>query len=210
VVIRTELDWGPDIYPVDVSSDGSTATFEIMARQPFVDFKPCLIKNGSLHWAVGTNNLLTLAGEDDRIVYPYFFSDSRGQFLPLVPIESAILGRGHRLRAYLPPGYDENTLARYPIAYMQDGQNLFFPKEAFRQEDWKVDQTSHVLRAMQAIEDLIIVGVYSDERREEEYTRSLRRTRLRQWRRLLFNQTNQCGRIRDGDPRSSKLSLEAA
>lgn len=200
MVIRTELDWGPDIYPVDVSSDGSTATFEIMARQPFVDFKPCLIKNGSLHWAVGTNNLLTLAGEDDRIVYPYFFSDSRGQFLPLVPIESAILGRGHRLRAYLPPGYDENTLARYPIAYMQDGQNLFFPKEAFRQEDWKVDQTSHVLRAMQAIEDLIIVGVYSDERREEEYTRSLRRTRLRQWRRLLFNQTNQCGRIRDGNP----------
>ena len=54
---------------------------------------------------------------------------------------------------------------------MQDGQNLFFPEEAFRQQEWDVDETSHVLRAMQAIEDLIVVGVYSNERREEEYTK---------------------------------------
>ncbi len=44
--------------PSAVSSDGSTATFEIEAQQPFVHFKPCLIKNNGLHWAVGTNNLL--------------------------------------------------------------------------------------------------------------------------------------------------------
>ena len=30
-----------------LSGDGSTATFEIEAQQPFVYFKPCLIKNGS-------------------------------------------------------------------------------------------------------------------------------------------------------------------
>ena len=54
---------------------------------------------------------------------------------------------------------------------MQDGQNLFFPQEAFRHEHWEIDETSQVLRAMRAIEDLIIVGVYSNERREEEYTK---------------------------------------
>ena len=43
--------------------------------------------------------------------------------------------------------------------------------EAFQQKDWQVDETSQVLRAMRAIEDLIIVGVYSNERREEEYTK---------------------------------------
>ena len=89
----------------------------------------------------------------------------------MVEVESAILNRRHRLRVYLPPGYEENTLARYPFAYMQDGQNLFFPHEAFQHKDWGVNETSQILRAMQAIEDFIIVGVYSDERREEEYTK---------------------------------------
>jgi len=153
------------------SSDGNTATFEVEAQQPFVYFKPRLIKNGSMHWAVGTNNLLIMAGEDNRVVYPYFFSDPRGRFSPLVEVESAILNRRHRLRVYLPPGYDENTLARYPFAYMQDGQNLFFPHEAFQHKDWGVNETSQILRTMQAIEDFIIVGVHSDERREEEYTK---------------------------------------
>jgi predicted alpha/beta superfamily hydrolase len=171
LVIRTELDWEKNLYPVALSSDGSTATFEIEAPQAFVHFKPCLIKNGSLHWAVGTNKLLVMGGNDTRVVYPYFFSDPRGRFSPLVEIESSILDRPHRLRVYLPPGYEENTLARYPFAYMQDGQNLFFPEEAFQHKDWGVKETSQILRAMQAIEDLVIVGVYSDKDREERYTK---------------------------------------
>jgi predicted alpha/beta superfamily hydrolase len=111
-------------------------------------------------------------GEDDaRVIYPYFFGDGRGNFSPLIEIPSAILGRDHRLRVYVPPGYEENTLARYPIAYMQDGQNVFFPEEAFEGRDWQVDETSQVLRAMRAVEDLIVVGVYSaGKRRLEEYT----------------------------------------
>ena len=48
LVLRTDLDWEHDIDPVAVSSDGNTATFEIEAQRPFVYFKPCLIKNGSL------------------------------------------------------------------------------------------------------------------------------------------------------------------
>ena len=88
-------------------------------------------------------------GDDDRVVYPFFFSDARGRFSPLVEVESAILDRHHRLRVYLPPGYEENTLARYPFAYMQDGQNLFFPHEAFQHKDWGVKETSQILRSMQ-------------------------------------------------------------
>ena len=34
------------------------------------------------------------------------------------------------IRVYFPPGYDENTLKRYPVIYMHDGNNLFFPEEA--------------------------------------------------------------------------------
>ena len=111
-----------------------------------------------------------MAGDEDRVVYPSSSAIARGRFSPLVEVESAILNRRHRLRVYLPPGYEENTLARYPFAYMQDGQNLFFPHEAFRHKDWGVKETSQILRTMQAIEDFIIVVSTPDERREEEYT----------------------------------------
>jgi len=146
LVLRTELDWQHDIQAIERSEDGDITTFEIEARQPFVYFKPCLIQGDKFHWATGTNGLLVMGADDARIVYPYFFSDDRGNFSPLIEIPSDILGRDHRLRVYLPPGYEENTLARYPIAYMQDGQNLFFPEEAFQGRDWQVDETSHILR----------------------------------------------------------------
>lgn len=171
LVLRTELDWQNDVLPVATSDDGNITTFEIEARQPFVYFKPCLMRGDEFHWAIGSNDLLVMGGDDARVVYPYFFSDGRGYFSPLLEIPSAILGRDHWLRVYLPPGYEENTLARYPIAYMQDGQNLFFPEEAFQGRDWQVGQTSSILRAMRAVEDLIIVGVYSaGEDRMGEYT----------------------------------------
>src|SRR5262249_39428412 len=83
---------------------------------------------------------------------------------------SSILNRDHRIRVYLPPGYEENTLSSYPVAFMQDGQNLFFPEDAFMGHDWEVDETSQTLRSMSAIEDMIIVGIYSGDRMKE-YTR---------------------------------------
>jgi predicted alpha/beta superfamily hydrolase len=96
--------------------------------------------------------------------YPFFFSSDRGRFSRLIKFSSPTLGRDHRLRVYLPPGYDENVLASYPVVYMQDGQNLFFPEEAFLGQDWGISQTSQILRAMSAVEDFVIVGIYSDDR----------------------------------------------
>ena len=53
---------------------------------------------------------------------------------------------------------------------MQDGQNLFFPAEAFLGHDWAVDKTGDVLRAMNAVEDFIVLGIYSSDRMSE-YTK---------------------------------------
>jgi predicted alpha/beta superfamily hydrolase len=164
IVLRTESDWERDIEPASVGDDGNTSTFVVQADQPFMYFKPCLVQDGAHHWAVGSNNLLLMAEEDQRICYPFFLGSERGMFSPLVEFPSAILGRSHRLRVYLPPGYHENTLATFPAAYMQDGQNLFFPNEAFMGHDWAVDETSFTLRAMGAIEDFVIIGIHSDDR----------------------------------------------
>jgi predicted alpha/beta superfamily hydrolase len=164
LVLRTEQDWNKDVEPVVVSDDGNNFTFQLRGKQPFLYFKPCLVQNREFRWSVGPNKLVLMTEADRRVFYPFFFSPEQGQFSRLVEFPSQILGRVHRLRVYVPPGYYENILASYPVAYMQDGQNLFFPKEAFRGQEWKVDETSQTLRAMSAVEDFVIVGIYSDDR----------------------------------------------
>ena len=192
LVLRTEQDWDTDVEPVAVSDDGSTSTFRLQADQPFLYFKTCLVQDREYHWSVGANNLLLMGEEDRRISYPFFLSSDRGRFSRLIEFPSSILGRVHRLRVYLPPGYDENTLATYPVAFMQDGQNLFFPDEAFAGRDWEVDKTSETLRAMSAVEDIVIVGIYSDDRMRdytepgyEAYARSLAEEIVPEAQRLL-------------------------
>ena len=107
---------------------------------------------------------------DSRAVFPHFRTAGGGHFAAPIEFDSARLGREHRIRVYLPPGYRENTLKRYPVLYMQDGQNLFFPAEAFLGQDWHVDETVGVLDTMSAVEDFIVVGVYSEDR-FAEYTK---------------------------------------
>jgi predicted alpha/beta superfamily hydrolase len=71
---------------------------------------------------------------------------------------------------YVPPGYDASS-ARYPVLYLQDGQNLFDPATAFAGQEWRADWTADDLIARDAIEPALIVGVYNTGvRRISEYT----------------------------------------
>ncbi len=73
---------------------------------------------------------------------------------------------------YLPPGYDETAERRYPVLYMQDGQNLFDPRTAFIMgRTWRMDEHADAAIAAREVEPLVIVGVYNTgERRISEYT----------------------------------------
>lgn len=55
------------------------------------------------------------------------------------------LGRTRRIWLYLPPDYNTTT-KRYPVLYMQDGQNLFDNSTSFSGE-WQVDETLNALHA---------------------------------------------------------------
>jgi predicted alpha/beta superfamily hydrolase len=181
IILRTELDWDKDIDAIEVIEDGTVSSFEIEADQPFLYFKPILIDaDGSYHWSVGANKLLLMEEKDQRVLYPYFFASVSGRYLDLIEFPSVYLKRNHSIRVYLPPGYDENTLATYAVAFMQDGQNLFFPDEAFQGQYWQVDETSQALRAMSAVDDFVIIGIRSGDRMKEytspgyeDYARSL-------------------------------------
>jgi len=74
------------------------------------------------------------------------------------------------LIVYLPPGYERET-RRYPVLYMQDGQNLFDSATAFAGQEWCADATADELICRGLVDPLIIVGVYNaGVRRISEYT----------------------------------------
>ena len=170
MVVRTELDWKSDVEPISVSENGTCSVFQVTCKQPFLYFKPVLVRGSKHHWAVGANQLLLMCEEDSAACHPYFFSSTEGQASELFVLHSPILGREHRIRVFFPPGYHENTLARYPVSLMQDGQNVFFPEEAFMGNDWQVRGTSQTLRSMCAVQDRILVGIQSGDRMQE-YTK---------------------------------------
>ncbi|HEX2218876.1 MAG TPA: alpha/beta hydrolase-fold protein [Gemmatimonadales bacterium] len=64
-------------------------------------------------------------------------------------------GLDRDLTVYLPPAYDD-TYGRYPVLYMQDGQNLFDPEESFA-GSWRVDLAMNRAAARGA--EAIVVGI---------------------------------------------------
>lgn len=165
--LRTDLDWDRTIEAVESSDDGHCYVFHVRPGKPYFYFKPVLIDTNGLHWSQGDNYLALEDGTSPREIYPHFF-DTGGCHVA-EPRELAIDGGTCRYRVFQPPGYEENTLKRYPILYMQDGQNLFFPDEAFAGVHWQVPETLGVLDSMNIIDKVLVVGLYPNER-EHDYT----------------------------------------
>ena len=115
-------------------------------------------------WGIGPNNLVVATRDEVRDAYPNFYSSSEGTILDAITLDSNILNRQHRLRVYLPPGYAENTCRSFPVMYMQDGSNLFFSQEAFMGQDWGISEKVALLDEMNAIQQMIVVGIYSANR----------------------------------------------
>src|SRR5437763_9719560 len=88
-----------------------------------------------------------------------------GDVRVLRDLASPQLGNARDLYAYLPPSYPRGG-RRYPVVYMQDGQNLFDEETSFSGE-WRVDETMAAL-AREGLE-AIVVGIENagDERAAE-------------------------------------------
>lgn len=83
-------------------------------------------------------------------------------------LESPRLGNRRDVLAYLPPSYARNPRRRYPVLYMQDGQNLFDDATSFSGE-WRVDETLE--EASRAGLEAIVVGISNaGEARLDEYS----------------------------------------
>lgn len=91
--------------------------------------------------------------------------------LKIHQFRSKIFGNKRMLRVWLPPGYDtpENRAQRYPVLYLNDGQNLFEAATSYTGVEWQVDETASRLIHEGRIPPMIVVGIdnaQSDRMRE--------------------------------------------
>ena len=84
-------------------------------------------------------------------------------------IRSRVFGNTRLLRVWLPPDYDGWGEVRYPVLFLNDGQNLFDPATAFAGVHWQVGETATRLIAERKIRPLIIVGIDNTKSRGREY-----------------------------------------
>jgi predicted alpha/beta superfamily hydrolase len=96
-----------------------------------------------------------------------------GQLRKHEGFRSRALRNQRDLIVYVPPDYDNQPFTRFPVFYMQDGQNLFDRATAFGGVDWNVQGAADLLIAEGSVAPLIIVGVYhAGKARINEYTPS--------------------------------------
>jgi enterochelin esterase-like enzyme len=97
---------------------------------------------------------------------------SSGRIFKIEKFKSRLLRNERDLIVYLPPGYDEQPQRRFPVLYLQDGQNLFDGATSFIPgKYWRVGETADHLIGTGAIQPLIVVGIYNTGRRRVgEYT----------------------------------------
>jgi predicted alpha/beta superfamily hydrolase len=81
--------------------------------------------------------------------------------LRLHKFQSRVFRNTRFLRVWLPPGYDDagNEGRRYPVLYLNDGQNLFEAATSFTGIEWQVDETAERLIREGAVAPMIIVGM---------------------------------------------------
>lgn len=86
--------------------------------------------------------------------------------------QSKILGNERWITVYLPAGYDERDDRRYPVLYMQDGQNLFDAERAYVPGNhWRLQEAADQAIGERSAEPMIIVGAdHAGPARIDEYT----------------------------------------
>src|SRR5579859_7100395 len=82
--------------------------------------------------------------------------------LEIISFESKIFPSPRSLRILLPSGYrlPTNRAKRYPVLYLNDGQDLFdVCTSMFNHGEWRVDETVNDLIAAHKLLPLIVVGI---------------------------------------------------
>ncbi|WP_375417670.1 alpha/beta hydrolase-fold protein [uncultured Hymenobacter sp.] len=88
---------------------------------------------------------------------PHSTAAANVQLMAAAMVLPQLGGRTRRVWLYLPPDYAQTT-RRYPVLYLQDGQNVFDATTAFAGE-WGVDETLNQLAASRPATGCIVVAI---------------------------------------------------
>ncbi len=92
--------------------------------------------------------------------------------LDVVPFTSKIFHNTRMLRIFLPGNYfsPQNRMRKYPVLYLQDGQNVFDKATSSTGKEWEADETIDRLVSEFKIQPMFIVGIdNAGEQRTSEY-----------------------------------------
>jgi predicted alpha/beta superfamily hydrolase len=178
-------DWKPEGLPLTRLSDDLWAGMAVCSAGEPLEFK---ITRGAWETeevgddgAVPSNHRLepggdfvvqhTVARWKDRFAGPA--PKIAGDFRVHPGIHSAHLRFDRTVIVWLPPSYAQQPERRYPVCYLQDGQQVFDPRTSTWNQDWEVDEWCTLLMTAGEMREIIAVAVYSTEDRELEYNPSL-------------------------------------
>lgn len=117
---------------------------------------------------------------DTTVTHPVLFwktgGDKKvitGQITGTVAYHRLLSGDGVAPRdiiVWLPPDYHTKKKKRYPVVYMQDGQNSIDPATSSFGVDWRIDEASDSLIRNKITQSFIVVGIYNTADRSKDYT----------------------------------------
>jgi len=85
-------------------------------------------------------------------------------------VYSPQLDNNRTVLVWFPPSYKTQINKRYPVLYLNDGQNVFTSTLSLSGQEWRLDETVTALIKEQKIEEIIMVAVYHGEDRTAEYS----------------------------------------
>src|ERR1700735_2500807 len=86
-------------------------------------------------------------------------------------LASRFVSKKRNISVCTPGIYEKRADLRFPVLYLEDGQNLFDAATSFIPGMyWHVGETADALIAQGAIQRLIVVGIYNTDKRLNEYT----------------------------------------
>lgn len=129
-------------------------------------------------WEPGRNHALLLSGGEVRVarVFGAPAADvplSRSGRIERLGVIASAHVQPRDVQVWLPPGYERDTEARYPVLYLHDGQNVFDAQAAGA--EWQVDEAAQEGIAAGRLRPFIVVAVASTGTRTLDYTPSAMR-----------------------------------
>jgi predicted alpha/beta superfamily hydrolase len=126
---------------------------------------------------VPSNYILNVEEDSTIIIRVAGWKDAHfqpaGQIRGTVRYHREMEGEGIKPRdviVWMPPGYETEVQKRYPVLYMQDGQNIIDPGTSFLGNEWGIDEVADSLIRAGKMEEILIVGIYNTPDRKLEYS----------------------------------------